>query len=73
MKLKTTLQSLLTSAIAVATFSTTATAQQLTPVDIQHVTIKDAFWSPKLNTIHIVTVYDVLNKLEGNYEPTVKT
>lgn len=69
MKLKNTLQFLLTSAIAVAAISSTATAQQLTPVDIKHVTIKDAFWSPKLNTIHTVTVYDVLNKLEGNYEP----
>lgn len=69
MRLKNTLQFLVTGTIAIATCNTATMAQQLTPVDIKHVTIKDAFWSPKLNTIHTVTVYDVLNKLEGNYEP----
>jgi DUF1680 family protein len=46
-----------------------ATAQQLTPVGLKQVVVQDAFWSSKLATIHTVTVYDVLTKLEGHYEP----
>ncbi len=33
--------------------------------DIQHVTIDDPFWSPKLKVWNEVTINDVLNKFEG--------
>src|SRR5207237_609249 len=32
----------------------------------------DLFWSPKLKVWDKTTVYDVFNKLEGNYEPDRK-
>ncbi|MCD8739768.1 glycoside hydrolase family 127 protein [Mucilaginibacter roseus] len=44
-------------------------AQNIKPVDVKHVKINNGFWSPKLKVIHDVTVYDVLDKLEGNYKP----
>ncbi|SDE91042.1 DUF1680 family protein [Mucilaginibacter pineti] len=69
MKLKSTIKILLTGTIAIAVGNKVAIAQQLTPVDIKNVVINDTFWSPKLNTLHTVTVYDVLDKLEGKYQP----
>ncbi|MEO3403532.1 beta-L-arabinofuranosidase domain-containing protein [Mucilaginibacter sp. CAU 1740] len=69
MKAKNIIQILLTSASFATLNIATGNAQKLTPVDIKQVTVNDAFWSPKLNTFHTVTVYDVLDKLEGNYEP----
>lgn len=41
----------------------------LKPLELGSVKIKDAFWSPKLAVWTTRTVYDVLNKLEGHYEP----
>ncbi|MGC4037967.1 MAG: glycoside hydrolase family 127 protein [Chitinophagaceae bacterium] len=39
------------------------------PLPPEAVTIHDAFWSPKLAVWDNKTVYDVFDKLEGNYEP----
>ncbi len=39
------------------------------PVPLRDVSIHDPFWSPKLKIWDSITVYDVLNKLEGQYEP----
>jgi DUF1680 family protein len=41
-------------------------SQQISPGEV---TIKDAFWSPRLKVWHTKTAYDVLNKLEGKYVP----
>lgn len=42
------------------------------PVQLHDVKIHDAFWSPKLAVWHEKTVYDVLDKLEGKYEPDLE-
>ncbi|RYG04126.1 MAG: DUF1080 domain-containing protein, partial [Chitinophagaceae bacterium] len=39
------------------------------PLDLREVRIEDQFWSPRLKLWDQTTVYDVLNKLEGKYEP----
>ncbi|MBE9663504.1 glycoside hydrolase family 127 protein [Mucilaginibacter myungsuensis] len=39
------------------------------PLDLRDVKVDDAFWAPKLKTSSTVTVYDVLDKLEGKYDP----
>lgn len=45
------------------------TVHIIKPVKIEDVKIQDSFWSPKLKVWDTKTVYDVLDKLEGNYEP----
>ncbi|GAA4322639.1 glycoside hydrolase family 127 protein [Mucilaginibacter gynuensis] len=50
----------------------TANAQSqhtITPLNLRQVKIDDSFWSPKLDVWRKQTVYDVLDKLEGKYEP----
>lgn len=42
------------------------------PVAIQKIKIEDSFWSPKFTVWQTKTVYDVFNKLEGNYEPDLQ-
>ncbi|WP_440134706.1 glycoside hydrolase family 127 protein, partial [Chitinophaga sancti] len=42
---------------------------QIHPLPLTQVSVNDPFWSPKLATWSHKTVYDVLNKLEGKYEP----
>lgn len=42
---------------------------QLKPVALNQVKIKDTFWSPKLKVWYSKTIYDVLDKLEGKYDP----
>lgn len=44
-------------------------AKQIQPVQLSAVKINDGFWSPKLKVWYTKTIYDVLNKLEGQYEP----
>ncbi|MET0299421.1 MAG: beta-L-arabinofuranosidase domain-containing protein [Flavitalea sp.] len=39
------------------------------PLDLREVRIEDQFWSPRLKLWDQTTVYDVLDKLEGKYEP----
>ncbi|GAA4095002.1 glycoside hydrolase family 127 protein [Mucilaginibacter panaciglaebae] len=39
------------------------------PLTLQSVKVNDSFWSPKIKVWNTVTVYDVLDKLEGKYEP----
>lgn len=39
------------------------------PASLQEVHIQDPFWSPKFRVWTTKTVYDVFDKLEGNYEP----
>ena len=41
----------------------------LHPLDLRQVRVDDGFWSPRLKTWSTETVYDVLDKLEGKYEP----
>jgi DUF1680 family protein len=41
----------------------------INPVDLRHVKINDAFWSPRYKIWTTVTVYDVFDKLEGKYIP----
>jgi len=67
--MKNIIKILLAGITVVTVGNFTARAQQLTPVPIKQVTINDKFWSPKLNTLRTVTVYDVLDKLEGKYVP----
>lgn len=69
MNIITSAKKVLTGSAILALCGITAQAQRVTPVTLKNVTINDAFWSPKLKTIHTVTVYDVLDKLEGKYEP----
>lgn len=45
---------------------------QIQPLPLTQVSINDPFWSPKLAVWSQKTVYDVLNKLEGKYEPDRK-
>jgi DUF1680 family protein len=42
---------------------------QVRPLNLENVKIQDAFWSPKLKTWDSKTVYDVFDKLEGQYVP----
>ncbi len=44
-------------------------AQQIHALNLQDIKINDSFWSPKLKVWKTVTVYDVLDKLEGKYQP----
>lgn len=39
------------------------------PLGLEQVRIEDGFWGPKLKIWNNHTVYDVLDKLEGKYEP----
>ena len=39
------------------------------PLPLQQVRVNDLFWSPKLAVWDSRTVYDVLDKLEGHYQP----
>lgn len=39
------------------------------PLALENVKIDDPFWSPKLKVYSSKTVYDVLDKLEGKYNP----
>lgn len=48
------------------------TFAQIHPLSLTKVSINDPFWSPKLSTWSHKTVYDVLNKLAGDYEPDRK-
>ncbi|MDO6435443.1 glycoside hydrolase family 127 protein [Flavitalea sp. BT771] len=50
-------------------FSYSGRSQSLRPLDLRQVRVDDAFWSPRLKTWSTETVYDVLDKLEGKYEP----
>jgi len=58
-------------ALALGQLVFAAQAQQHTihPLALQSVKVNDSFWSPKIKVWNTVTVYDVLNKLEGKYEP----
>src|ERR1700750_3258693 len=58
-------------ALAFSQLLVTAEAQQHTihPLTLQSVKVNDAFWSPKIHVWNTVTVYDVLDKLEGKYDP----
>ncbi len=51
-------------------FSVQSSAQEHTihPLTLQSVKVNDSFWSPKIRVWNTVTVYDVLDKLEGKYE-----
>lgn len=42
------------------------------PLTLEQVSVNDLFWSPKLKVWDRKTVYDVFDKLEGNYEPDRK-
>lgn len=42
---------------------------KIIPIQLKNVIIHDDFWSPKLKIWSEKTIYDVLNKLEGQYEP----
>lgn len=42
------------------------------PLKLEQVSVNDLFWSPKLKVWDAKTVYDVFDKLEGNYEPDRK-
>lgn len=62
--------------LTAAIFSTHSAAQVskpaahiLKPLKLSDVVIEDSFWSPRYRVWTGVTVYDVFNKLEGNYEP----
>jgi DUF1680 family protein len=55
--------------IALALASTQSIAQTIHPVKLANVKVHDSFWSPKIKVWNTVTVYDVLDKLEGKYEP----
>ena len=48
---------------------TNANVHVIHPVDLRHVKINDAFWSPRYKVWTTVTVYDVFDKLEGKYVP----
>jgi len=54
-------------AILLVLLSNFSFAQSSLP--LKDVKITDTFWSPKLKIWHTNTVYDVLDKLEGKYEP----
>ena len=61
-------------AFCLSLFSISSTGQQssthiIKPLKIADVKIEDLFWSPKLKVWDTKTVYDVLDKLEGKYEP----
>ncbi len=59
-------------AFCLTAFTTVAqenTIHIVKPLKIEDVKIKDPFWSPKLAVWVSKTVYDVFDKLEGNYEP----
>lgn len=42
------------------------------PLKLEQVRVNDLFWSPKLTVWDSKTVYDVLDKLEGHYEPDLQ-
>ncbi|WP_428667584.1 glycoside hydrolase family 127 protein [Runella sp.] len=42
------------------------------PLKLEQVRVNDLFWSPQLKVWDSKTVYDVFDKLEGNYEPDRK-
>ncbi len=44
-------------------------AQVIHPLNLANVAIDDPFWSPKYRVWDAVTVFDVLDKLEGKYDP----
>ncbi len=46
-----------------------AQVHTISPLPLKDVQIADSFWSPKLRVWDTRTVYDVLDKLEGKYEP----
>lgn len=50
-------------------FSNPGRTQNIHPLDLRQVRVDDGFWSPRLKTWRSETVYDVLDKLEGKYEP----
>ncbi|SFM57660.1 DUF1680 family protein [Chitinophaga sp. YR627] len=63
------LSALLAGSIAAYGQPTTPTAHIIQPADLSQVKIKDAFWTPKYKVWTTHTVYDVLDKLEGSYDP----
>jgi DUF1680 family protein len=69
MKTSISIKILLAGSLAIGTQYVAAQTQRITPVSLKNVTINDSFWSPRLHTLHTVTVYDVLDKLEGKYQP----
>ncbi|WEK35905.1 MAG: glycoside hydrolase family 127 protein [Candidatus Pseudobacter hemicellulosilyticus] len=59
-------------AVIHACWLSTAIAQapvSLSTLPLENVKVQDGFWSPKLALWNTRTVYDVLDKLEGNYTP----
>jgi DUF1680 family protein len=66
--LKTALSLIIVNALLMGS-ALAQTSATLTPLKLESVKVKDAFWSPKLAIWNTKTVYDVLNKLEGHYQP----
>jgi len=60
---------LFTGMLCVAQNKNVINTHQIEPVQLSAVKISDGFWSPKLKVWHSKTIYDVLDKLEGKYEP----
>jgi len=52
-----------------ATAQTAPGNQHIHPLDLRDVHVDDGFWGPRLQLWSATTVYDVLDKLEGKYEP----
>jgi hypothetical protein len=68
-RINVSLNFVLTIAMCVMMQSIKAQVHIIKPVKIAAVQIQDSFWSPKLKVWDTKTVYDVLDKLEGKYEP----
>lgn len=67
--LKTTIFALALSQLVFSAQSSSAQQHTIHPLTLQSVKVNDAFWSPKIKVWSMVTVYDVLDKLEGKYDP----
>lgn len=55
--------------LAFTLWTTAVQATVLHPLPLRAVKLKDPFWTPRYHTWTTVTVYDVLDKFEGRYQP----
>lgn len=55
--------------VAFTLWSAAAQAASPQPLPLRAVKINDPFWTPRYHTWTTVTVYDVLDKFEGGYQP----
>jgi len=67
--IKKSIVALALSQLIIAGQQSHAQEHTIKPLPLQSVKVNDSFWSPKIKVWNTVTVYDVLDKLEGKYEP----